>query len=178
MAAHTVPVRTDSRDRLRSVTTSAVFDGIAYWCAIVGIYVSYGFLWYYSAKEKLFDQNGTMPAPLAKQFHGSFIASFPGVNTSWLLLGLLEAAAFVLIVASLVSGEFLAGRRKPILLSGLSLSIATFAVMTFAQDMIAGFDSVAQLFAYMTGTVVVMFLVFVMPPYRGRHWLSSFGRQS
>jgi hypothetical protein len=28
-----------------------------------------------------------MPAGLAKGFHGSLIASFPGTNVSWLLLG-------------------------------------------------------------------------------------------
>ncbi len=51
-----------------------------------------------------------MPAPLAKTFHGTFVASFPGTNTSWVLIGLLEALVFVVILASVLTGEFLPTR--------------------------------------------------------------------
>ena len=64
-----------------------------------------GFLFYYAAKEKLFTDSGTMPAPLQKLFAGSFFASVPGDNAAWVLLGLLEAAVVVLL-----GGELGAGR--------------------------------------------------------------------
>ena len=147
-------------------------DAAAYWLALGGTYITFGFLWYFSAKEKLFDQSGHMPAGLAKTFHGSLVASVPGLDASWVLLGLLEAVACVLFVASLVTGEFLPDRRKPLLLTGLSFSVFTFAVMTFANNMIGNFATVAELFAYFTGTMLVMGLVLLMPPYRGRRWLS------
>jgi hypothetical protein len=61
-----------------------------------------------------------MPAGLATGFHGSFIASFPGTNTSWLLLGPLEGLVFLVIAASVIT-SVLPTRRKPIPLSGLGL---------------------------------------------------------
>jgi hypothetical protein len=149
-------------------------DAVAYWLGMAGIYITFGFLWYYSAKEKLIDQDGHMPAELAKGFGGTFLDSVPGLDTSWVLLGILEAIAFLLFVASIVTGEFLPNRRKPILLAGLGFSIFTFAVMAFANNMIANFDTVATLFTYFTGTVLIIALVLLMPPYRSRHWLSRF----
>jgi hypothetical protein len=97
MAAHAVSPTT----RSRAVAWPAVADAAGYWAGMAGIYMAYGFLWFYSAKEKLFDQDGAMPAPPAKTYTGHFIADFPGVNTAWLLLGLLEALAFVVVLASL-----------------------------------------------------------------------------
>jgi hypothetical protein len=161
------------RETLSRIQTKAA-DGAAYWLALGGTYVTYGFLWYYSAKEKLFDQNGHMPAGLAKAFSGTVLDSFPGLDTAWVLLGLMEAVAFALVVASLIAGEFLPARRKPLLLTSLGWSIATFAAMAFANNMIGNFATVAELFAYFTGTVVVIALVLLMPPYRERHWLSRF----
>ena len=114
-----------------------------------------------------------MPAGLAKGFHGSLIASFPGTNTSWLLLGLLEGLVFIVIAASVLMGEFLPTRRKPIMLSGLGPAMFTFALMTFAENMTAQFSTVAELFSYLTGTGVLIVLVLPMPPYRATHWLSS-----
>lgn len=143
----------------RSLSVSGIADAAAYWSATAGVYIAFGFLWFYSAKEKLFDQDGTMPAGLAKAYSGSFIDSFPGVDASWLLLGLLEAVAFLVIVASAVAGEFLPSRRKPILFAGLSISLLTFALMSFAQNMIADHASVASLFAYMGVTAVLLVAV-------------------
>jgi hypothetical protein len=114
-----------------------------------------------------------MPAGLAKSYHGTFVASFPGTNTSWLLVGMLEALVFVVIVASVLSGEFLPSRRKPILLSGLGLSMLTFAIIAWGENITAQFAIVAELFQYLVGTAVVIVLVLLMPPYRKINWLSS-----
>jgi len=169
MSAHTVPVTTPRR-RARAAIGATVMDAAAYWLVAAGIYLSYGFLWYYAAKEKLFDQDGQMPAGLQKAFEGRFLDTFPGLNAAWVLLGILEAVCFLVIVASLVTGEFLPRRGKPILFAGLALSLATFAVMSVAQDMVGNFDSVASLFAYMGVTAVLMAVVRFMPARGGRHW--------
>lgn len=159
--------------RTRENTVSHVADRASYWLIIAATYMTFGFLFYYAAKEKLFDDSGTMPAGLARGFHGSFIASFPGTNTSWLLLGLLEGLVFLVIAASVLTGEFLPTRRKPILLSGLGLAIFAFGLMSFAENMIGEFATVAELFSYLTGTGVLIILVLLMPPYRKTAWLSS-----
>jgi hypothetical protein len=150
-----------------------VADAVAYWLVTGGIYVTFGFLWYYSFKEKLFDQNGHMPPPLKKAFSGSFIDSVPGLDAAWVILGILEGLVFVAVVASLVRLEFVPGRSKSILLGALGLSMLTFGLMLFAQVQISQFDSVASLFGYFTGTAIVIVLVLLMPPYRPARWLSG-----
>jgi hypothetical protein len=168
---HSVPARA------RATATAHIADVASYWLIIAAMYMTFGFLFYYASKEKLFDDSGTMPAGLAKGFHGSLIASFPGANTSWLLLGLLEGLVFLVIAASVLAGEFLPTRRKPILLSGLGLAMFAFGLMSFAENMIGEFSTVAELFGYLTGTGVLIILVLLMPPYRATHWLSSLSKR-
>ena len=114
-----------------------------------------------------------MPSGLAAQYKGSFIASFPGANVSWFLIGLVMFVVFLGVVASLAAREFLPSRRKPILLASLGLSIFAYGLMVFAENMIGNTDSVNSLFGYFSGTAVVIILLLVMPPYRNAAWLSS-----
>jgi len=160
MAAHAAHI---PETRRRSIGVSDALDAATYWAGIAAVYLSYGFLWFYAAKEKLFDQDGSMPAGLAKAYHGTIIDTTIGINTSWLLLGVLEAVAFLVIIASLAAGEFLPTRSKPILLAGLALAMFTFAVMTFGQNVIGNFEGVASLFTYMGVTGVVYAVI--------RYWL-------
>ncbi len=63
MAAQTTPI---PEARSRAIGWSDLLDAATYWAGIAATYISFGFLWFYAAKEKLFDDNGTMPAGLAK----------------------------------------------------------------------------------------------------------------
>ncbi len=164
------PPRADSHATIGEITRVATYA-----TTLAGIYLSVGFLFYYAAKEKLFTDSGTMPAALQKMFAGSFFASVPGDNAAWVLLGLLEAAVVVLLVLSLARGEFLPQRRKPILLAGLGVSLLAFGIMGLANDMIGNNATVIELFTYFGVTVVVMFLVRQMSPYRPMSWLAGQG---
>ena len=167
----TVPTHSDDAHvRPRTAVTA---DIASYWLIITGTYLTVGFLFYYSAKRVLFDQGGVMPSGLAAQYKGSFIASFPGANVSWFLIGLVMFVVFLGVVASLVAREFLPSRRKPILLGSLGLSMFAYGLMVFAENMIGNTDSVNSLFGYFSGTAVVIILLLVMPPYRNAAWLSS-----
>ncbi|MGZ4184871.1 MAG: hypothetical protein ACXVUE_23325 [Solirubrobacteraceae bacterium] len=73
-------------------------------------------LFFYSGKSKLFDQNGHAPPAIKKQFAGTFIDKVPGVDAAWVIFGVLEFAIFVLVVLSIVRGEFLPHKAKSILL--------------------------------------------------------------
>jgi hypothetical protein len=146
---------------------------VTYGTTLAGIYLSVGFLFYYAAHEKLFADSGTMPAPLQKLFAGSFFASVPGDNAAWVLLGLLEASVVVLLAVSLLRGEFLPQRRKPVLLAGLGVALLAFGVMGLANDMIGNTATVIELFTYFGVTAVVMFLVRQMSPYRPMSWLAG-----
>ena len=167
----TVPTHSDEAHvRPRAAVTA---DIASYWLIIAGTYLTVGFLFYYSAKRVLFDQGGKMPSGLAAQYKGSFIASFPGENVSWFLIGVVMFVVFLGVVASLLAREFLPSRRKPILLCALGVSMFAYGLMVFAENMIANTDSVNSLFGYFSGTAVVIVLLVVMPPYRNDAWLSS-----
>jgi hypothetical protein len=164
-----VPIRT-ARSAARE---SAIAAQATYWLVAASLYVLQGALWYYSFKEKLFDDNGTAPLPIRKEFAGTIVDNTIGTNVAWVVLGVMEGLVFAAIVVSLVRGEFLPTRRKPWMLAALSGGMLTFAVLLFGQSLTSQFDSVAQLFAYFAGSAVLIGLVSVMPPYRKLDWLSS-----
>lgn len=148
-------------------------DEIAYGLVLGGIYLLLGTLWFTSAKEKLIDGGGTASPGIHKMFAGTILDSFPGTNAAWLILGICEAVAFLLILASAVSGEFLLHRRKPLLLTGLGMSMATFSMLAFGDAVAQQHDGVASLFTYFGLTAVLIILTLLMPPYRQRAWLGS-----
>lgn len=88
-----------------------------------------------------------------------------------MLIGVLEALVFVAIAASVLTGEFLPSRRKPILLGGMGLSMFTFAMIAWGENLAGQFSTVAELFQYLVGTAVLIVLVLLMPPYRESNWL-------
>jgi hypothetical protein len=100
-------------------------DGVVYGLILAGIYFLVGVLFFYAGKEKIFDGLGA-PAGIEKQFSGTFLATIPGVDAAWTILGILEFAIFVLTVVSLIRFEFMPDRRKPFMLSALALAIFTF----------------------------------------------------
>jgi len=165
MTTHPHPLTTRSTAK-PAASVRSIVAAAPYFFVLAGIYIAYGFLWYFAAKEKLIDDGGAMPAGLAKAFDGSILASVPGLDASWVLLGVLEAVAFVLFAASLVTGEFLPQRRKPILMGALGLSALTFAVMVFAQSVIADHESVASLMTYLAGSIVALVAVAAATPER------------
>ncbi len=162
-----VAVKGEEAGPTREGTASVSVETIAYWAVVAAIYLGFGFLWYYSAKEKLIDDSGVMPEGLAKGYAGSFVSSFPGINASWVILGIMESIAFLGFVASIVTGEFLPSRRKPILVASLGFSMLVFSVLVFGQEISGEFEGVAEAFGYIAATVVTLLLVQILPPRRG-----------
>src|SRR6476661_7203459 len=153
---------------------STIFDDVAYWLTIASVYFLVGVLFFYSGKEKLFDGDGKAPPGIAKQFEGTFVATFPGVDALWAILSVLEFAIFVILLISLVRGEFLPHRRKSVLLVGLSLALFTFACLSFGQTSTGNNEGTASLYTYFGATAIVIMLVLLLPPNRPRDWLSGF----
>lgn len=152
-------------------------DSAAYWLIYLGIYVLVGFLWYYAFKEKVFDDGLIAPEAIKKEFAGSFVASFPGTSVAWGILGIAEGLIVVGLIASLIRGEFLPRRPKPVLQVSLGFSMLVLAVLAFGQDMTSQFESVAQLYTYFAATAVIFILIMLMPPYRPQRWLSGLGKR-
>jgi hypothetical protein len=150
-------------------------DWSVYGLALAGIYLLVGVLFFYAGKEKLFDGLGA-PAPIAKQFSGTFLDTIPGIDAAWTILGILEFAIFVLTAISLVTLEFLPTKRKPFLLSALGLAIFTFSILGIGQNVVGENSGVAELFLYAGATGVLLGLVLLMPPYGAPTWISRRGR--
>jgi hypothetical protein len=152
---------------------ATILDDVAYWLTIASVYFLVGVLFFYSGKQKLFDEDAKPPPGIARQFSGTFIATFPGVDALWAILSVLEFGIFVLLVVSLLTGELLPHRSKRILLVGLALALFTFACLSFGQTSTGNNEGTASLFTYFGATAVVIVLVLLLPPNRPRAWLSG-----
>ncbi|HET9197375.1 MAG TPA: hypothetical protein VFN92_03875 [Solirubrobacterales bacterium] len=147
-------------------------DWVVYGLALAGIYLLVGVLFFYAGKEKIVDGHGA-PPPIEKQFGGTFLDAFPGVDAAWTILGLLECAIFILVVVSLVRLEFMPDRRKPFLLCSLALAIFTFSILAMGQNVVGENEGVAELYIYAGATAVLLGLVLLMLPYRPANWISG-----
>ena len=179
MASTALPTRARRTPATAEASPATFADSASYWLVIVSVYILQGFLWYFAAKQKLFDDDGVAPPPVKKQFDGTIVDAFPGTSAAWVVLGALQAVVVLTVVASALTGEFLPRRRKPILLGSLALAMVVFAVMSFGQSLTHQYDSVADLYSYFGATAIIVILLLLMPPYRPACWLTSFtGRDS
>ena len=161
------------RKEFAVVGQGSLFDGIAYWVTVIGIYLMVGGLMFYSGKEKLFDDDGNAPSAIQQQFKGSFLDKVPGVDAAWTILGILEFAVFVLLILSLIRLEFLPHRTKMFMQLALAVGLLTFACLAFGQTATKQFAGVASLYQYFGATVVIMLLVRLLPPHRPDNWLGG-----
>jgi len=149
-------------------------DGVVYGLILAGIYFLVGVLFFYAGKGKIFDGLGA-PAPIEKQFSGTFLDTIPGVDAAWTILGILELAIFALVVVSLATLEFMPSRRKPFMFSALALAIFTFSILAIGQNVVGENTGVAELFLYAGATGVLIGLVLLLPPYGPVNWISGRG---
>lgn len=147
------------------------FDKLAYLFALAGLYVMVGGLFFYGFWQKAFDGDFKIPPPLEAQFDKTFIGTIPGGDIAWGAIIILELLVFLLIVASIVTTEFRPSRRKPFLLTGLSMGLLVFGLLAFGQNATAQHESVASLYGYFGSTVILMLFVRVLPPYSSNRWL-------
>lgn len=160
-----------SRGEFAVIGQGTIWDGLAYWAIVIGVYVMVGGLFFYSGKEKLFDDHGHPPAGIKQQFSSTFISTFPGVHAVWIILGVLEFGVFALLVLSVALLEFLPHRRKSLMQVGLAVALVTFAFLAFGQTSTGQFAGTASLYQYFGATVVILILVGLLPPNRGDRWL-------
>jgi hypothetical protein len=152
---------------------AALFDDVAYWLTIASVYFLVGVLFFYSGKGKLFDGDAKAPPGIEKQFEGTFVATFPGVDALWAILAVLEFLVFLILLASLLTGEFLPHKRKHLLLVGLALALFTFACLSFGQTSTGNNEGTASIYNYFGATSIIIVLVLLLPPNRPRDWLSG-----
>ena len=148
------------------------FDKVAYLFALVGLYVMVGGLFFYGFWNKAIDGDFNIPPPLEKQFDATFIGTIPGAEASWVIITILEGLIFLLLVASIVMTEFRPSKRKPFLMTSLSLALLVFGLLSFGQNATEQHESVASLYGYFGATVILMLFVRTLPPYTSNRWLA------
>jgi hypothetical protein len=157
---------------MQDTTTAArPLDKLAYLFALASIYVLIGALMFYGFWGKAVKGDWKIPPPLKAQFDKTFIGTIPGSSAAWVMVALLEGLIFLVLLASLVTGEFRPSKRKSLLLTTLALALLDFAILSFGQNATSQTESVASLYAYFGATVVTMLFVRTLPPYSSNRWL-------
>jgi len=164
-----------SRSDFKVVGSGSLWDGVAYWATIAGVYLMVGGLMFYSGKGKLFDSDGHAPEAIKKQFADSFLHVIPGTDAAWVILGILEFGVFLLLLLSLLRGEFFPHREKSIMQVALAVSLITFACLAFGQTATGQNEGTASLYQYFGATAVILILVSLLPPNRSDRWLRMRG---
>lgn len=147
------------------------FDKVAYLCALVGLYLMVGGLFFYGFWNKAIKNDFNIPAPLREQFDKTFIGTIPGASASWVIIIVLQGIIFLLVVVSLATMEFRPSKRKPFLLTALATALLAFGMLAFGQNATGQNESVATLYGYFGSTVILMLFVRTLPPYSGNRWL-------
>jgi uncharacterized BrkB/YihY/UPF0761 family membrane protein len=147
------------------------FDKLAYLFALAGLYVMVGGLMFYGFWEKAVKGDFKIPPPLKAQFDKTFIGTFPGSHAAWVIVAILEGLVFLLLVLSLLTGEFRPSKRKSFLLTCLALALLVFGILSFGENATGQFESVASLYGYFGSTVILMLFVRTLPPYTSNRWL-------
>jgi hypothetical protein len=171
MTAHAGVTRT--RRMEQAITFEMVCDMIVYWVALIGVYLMIGWVMIQGAIEKLFRGPIEMPAATAKSFETTWLATFPGLNFLWGVLGVLELAITLVLLASIVSGEFLPSRQKSLLQVSLVLSLLLFSFLAFGQVTTSNFAGLLGQFTYFGVAILMMGLVAMLPPNRPTRWLTT-----
>ena len=113
-----------------------------------------GVTWIIPAWNKL--SAGGVPGGFAERFSGTFLASFPGIPASYYSIAILEAIAGLLAVGSLLTGEFLPGKKAPLIKAAVLLSILVFIQLGFGLRLTGDNDGAANLFTYTIGAFVLL----------------------
>jgi uncharacterized BrkB/YihY/UPF0761 family membrane protein len=147
------------------------FDKVAYLFEMVGLYLMVGGLFFYGFWEKAVENDFDIAPQLEEQFDRTFIATVPGADVAWVIITVLEGLVFLLLLASIVTMEFRPSKRKPFLLTSLSLALLVFGLLALGQNATAQHESVASLYGYFGSTIILMLFVRMLPPYTSNRWL-------
>ncbi|MGI8435839.1 MAG: hypothetical protein ACR2NX_02895 [Chthoniobacterales bacterium] len=97
---------------------------------------------------------GVTPAFL-QQFGATWLASLPGgLPTVYFFLATIETVAVLGFAASLLTGEFLPGKAKPLLKLTLVFSLFLFIVLAFGSRLTGKFDVAAINLLYFLGALI------------------------
>lgn len=101
-----------------------------------------------------------IPEHFKNQFGDTWLASLPGdLFLPFYTIAVLEAAAFLLAVASIVKLEWLSENSKTLLKACLVVSLFIFVILAYGLRLVGEFQGTANAFFYFGATLVALFLV-------------------
>lgn len=131
------------------------FDNVAYYVRYLALYVLFIGLFLPAGIGKLFGGE-SLPTSL---FEKSWLDGTVVLSTGWTLDGIGELVVALLMIASLVTGEWFEGRTKQLLRIGMSVAMLLFGVMCTGMTIAGETTGAASLFFYFGATSVVYLIV-------------------
>ena len=113
-------------------------------------------VWGFAAVSKVTDG---IPPWFDGKFGKTFLASFPGLLTTFWLLAVSELLALGLAVLALLCGEFLERKPPRFLPVMLAWSLFVFVQLGFGQWLTKEFNGAFQQFMYFSGTLLALHFV-------------------
>lgn len=121
---------------------------------LLAINIFYLILWGFAGIGKIV---AGYPEWFPQKFGATFMATFPGLKTTFWTLTAAEVAAFALSLVALIRLEFL---REPLWLARmLAWSLFVFSMLAFGLWLTQDFVGAFQHFCYFSGTAMMLFIV-------------------
>jgi hypothetical protein len=93
--------------------------------------------------------------------------------THLVIIGFLELLVCLVIVLSIVRGEFLPHRAKSLLLAAITLALLDFACLSLGQTSTGNTADTASLFTYVGMSAVIFLLVLNFRATARQNWVSA-----
>jgi hypothetical protein len=124
---------------------------------LLPIYLLFLTTWAMAGAGKL--MSGGVPDFFTEKFSATFLASFPGLTTSFYSIAIAEVLAAILFLIALVNREFLPGVAKTWTKLALWLSLLIWVQLGFGMRLTMDFGGAASLFFYFGATLIALFYV-------------------
>ena len=119
---------------------------------VIAVQLFFGLTFFLAAILKW--KTGVTP-DFQQQFGETFLASLPGgLPAVFYFIALIETIAFLGLLVSFLSGEFLAHRTKPLLKLSLVFCLFIFVILAFGSRLTGKFEIAATNMLYFVGALV------------------------
>lgn len=134
----------------------SVLNLIGHIVRYVAIYLLFISIFVRGAIDKL---TNDVPQFFLDGWAGTWAASFPGLELSWRLAGVVEASSAVVLLVSIVLLEWLPGRPKVWAKIGIGLGMVLFMMLAWGQQLIGATEGIANLWLYFGTAAAIMVII-------------------
>lgn len=134
----------------------SVLNLIGHIVRYVAIYLLFISIFVRGAIDKL---TNDVPQFFLDGWADTWAASFPGLELSWGLAGVVEASSAVVLLVSIVLLEWLPGRPKAWAKIGIGLGMMLFMMLAWGQQLIGATEGIANLWLYFGTAAAIMVII-------------------